>query len=546
MIFMQNFSCMKRLLRALLFLPVIGHAQVVDFQSSTLPIIFIETNGQAIPNEPKITATMRIIDNGPGQTNHIDDPANGYDGIIGIELRGSSSLDLSDKKPYSVETRNTEGEDMDFPLLGMPEESDWAFIAPFSDKSLIRDALTLEMARRIMPWASRTRFVELVVNGDYQGIYLVAEKIKRDKNRVDISKLEPEEIAGDDLSGGYILKLDKSSGAPSDGWTSPFNYPYNTYYQIEYPKLEDLQQAQKDYIRNWITDFELAMQEDDFDEPGHGFDQYLDLNSFVDFVIINEMVKNVDGYRLSTYFYKDKDSEDTKLHAGPVWDFNIALGNANYCNADATYGWAIDFNDVCPGDFWQISFWWERLWDSPVFRQKVQARWYELRAGTFSDEAINGIVDSLFMVVEDAQVRNFERWPILNFWVWPNSYCCGAWQQHANYMETWLHDRIAWLDGAMPGIYVGIYDTAEYFAPKVYPNPNNGTMTFDYYARHGGLIQLEVFDAAGRQTDYYQQDVYLNGTHSLPYSASLAQGIYFFTFRIDGKEVQRGRFVVHP
>ncbi len=537
---------MKRFLLSLLFLPAALCAQVVNFTSSNLPIVLIETDGQTIYNEPKITATMRIIDNGPGQINHLTDPANGYNGLIGIELRGSSSLDLSDKKPYSVETRDADGEDMDFPLLGMPEESDWVFMAPFSDKSLIRDALALELARRIMPWASHTRFVELVLNGEYNGIYVVAEKIKRDKNRVDISKLEPEDIAGDDLTGGYILKLDKSSGGPSEGWTSPFDFPHNSYYQIEYPKIEDLQTDQKNYIRNWMTDFELSMIDDDYDQPGHGFDKYLNVNSFVDFAIINEVAKNVDGYRLSTYFYKDKDSKDSLLHAGPVWDFNIAFGNANYCAGDTYYGWAIDFNDQCPNDGWIISYWWNRLWDAPAFRQKVQARWQQLRQSTFSDGAINGIVDSMLNVVDEAQVRNFERWPVLNYWVWPNVYCCGAYQQHTNYLQDWLYNRLAWMDGAMTNLYVGVYDTADYFPPRVYPNPNHGNMRFDYYARHGTYIQLEVFDATGRQTDYVKVPVAFNGDHTYEYQAPLTQGVYFYTFRIDGQVASRGRFVVQP
>lgn len=536
---------MKKILLAFLLSPLALRAQV-DFQSSNLPIVLIETNGEEIPNEPKITATMRIIDNGPGQINHIDDPANAYDGLIGIELRGSTSLDLSDKKPYAVETRDVDGEDLAVPLLGMAEESDWAFLAPFNDKSLIRDAITLALARRIMPWASNTRYVELVLNGEYEGIYLIAEKIKRDKNRVDISKLEPEDVAGDDLTGGYILKLDKTSGAPSEGWTSPYDFPHNTYYQIEYPKLEDITPEQKNYIRTWMTDFELSMIQDDYDEPGHGFQQYLDLESFVDFVIINEISKNVDAYRLSTYLYKDKDSKSPLLHAGPVWDFNISMGNADYCGGDTYYGWAMDFNDQCPNDGWIIPFWWNRLWDAPAFRQKVQARWNALRAGVFSDLEINNVVDSLYLTVNEAADRNFERWPILNNWVWPNVYCCGTYQQHYVYLDNWLADRINWLDGAMQDIYVGVYDTAEYFPPKLYPNPNNGTMNFEYYARHGGLVQIEIFDAIGRQTDYVQETVNQHGDHVFPYSASLAQGIYYYTVRIDGKEASKGRFVVHP
>jgi len=537
---------MKHILCTLLFFPLALSAQLVSFQSSNLPIVLIETNGQAIPDEPKITATMRIIDHGPGQINHLNDTPNHYDGFIGIELRGSSSLDLSDKKPYSVETRDAAGEDLDFPLLGMPAESDWVFLAPFADKSLIRDVLTLELARRIMPWASRTRFVELMLNGSYEGIYIVVEKIKRDKNRVDISKLEEADIAGDDLTGGYILKIDKTTGAPSAGWQSPYGAPFNPYYQIEYPKLEDIRPEQSAYIRDWISDFELTMSSPDYDDPDHGYAQYLDIESFVDFAIINEITKNVDGYRLSSYLYKDKDSKSDLLYAGPVWDFNIALGNANYCGGDTYYGWAIDFNDLCPSDYWGIPFWWSRLWDTPSFRAKVQARWFELRAGAFSNTAVHGLVDSLLGVVEQAQVRNFQRWPVLNYWVWPNAYCCGSYQQHTNYLENWLDNRIAWLDGSMTTLYVGEYIPDEYFKPAVVPNPNNGSMTFQYYARHGGLIQIAIFDAIGRQTDYIFDYVFLNGKHTFQYQAPLSQGVYYYTFRIDGKQESSGKFVVQP
>lgn len=541
----KKFLSMKRFLLALFLCPLALYAQV-NFQSSNLPIVLIETNGQAIPNDPKITATMHIIDHGPGQVNHINDAPNHYNGYIGIEQRGSSSNDLSDKKPYGVETRDAAGEDLDFPLLGMPEESDWVFMAPFNDKSLIRDALTLELARRIMPWASQTRFVELILNGEYQGIYIVVEKIKRDKNRVDISKLTENDIAGDELTGGYIVKLDKSTGTPSAGWSSPYNYPYNAYYQIDYPKIDDIKPEQADYIRNWMTDFEAVMAGNDYADPDHGFAQYLDVESFVDFAIINEITKNVDGYRLSTYLYKDKDSKDPRLHAGPVWDFNIALGNANYCGGDLYYGWAIDFNDQCPADGWQIPFWWNRMWDAPSFREKVKNRWFELRASTFSDAAIHGLVDSLLNVVDEAQVRNFQQWPVLDHWLWPNAYCCGTYQQQTNYLDTWLDNRIAWLDGSMTTLYLGEYIPADFFAPIVFPNPNHGNMTFKYYAHHGDYIQIEIFDAMGRQTDYVLESAVLNGTHTYAYQASLSQGVYFYTFRINGKYEGRGKFVVQP
>ena len=131
-------------------------AQTVNFTQSTLPIVIINTNGRAIPDEPKITATMKIVFNGTGQINRLSDQTFHFNGTIGIETRGSSSQFISEKKPYSVEVRDLQGEDLAVSLLGMPKESDWALIAPYSDKSLIRDAVIYQLAASMMAWARRS------------------------------------------------------------------------------------------------------------------------------------------------------------------------------------------------------------------------------------------------------------------------------------------------------------------------------------------------------------------------------------------------------
>ena len=183
----------------------------VNLNSSNLPIVIINTNGNAIPDEPKVHAWMAIIDNGPEQRNNITDNANDYDGDIGIELHGSSSQSF-EKKSYGIELRTPSDQDSATSILGMPKEEDWILHGPYSDKSLMRNALTYHIGRALGWYASRTRFCEVVINNDYKGVYVMAEKIKRDKNRVDISKLNPDEISGDDLTGGYIIKIDKFDG----------------------------------------------------------------------------------------------------------------------------------------------------------------------------------------------------------------------------------------------------------------------------------------------------------------------------------------------
>ncbi|MCB0286914.1 MAG: CotH kinase family protein, partial [Calditrichaeota bacterium] len=226
----------------LLVSTIAGFGQV-NFTSSNLPIVVINTNGQTIPDEPKITVNMGIIWNENGQRNFLSDPFNHYDGLIGIEIRGSSSQ-MFPKKQYGFETRDADGEDLDVELLGMPEESDWILHAPYSDKSLMRNVLAYDFANRMGRYASRTHYCELVLNGEYMGVYILMEKIKRDDNRVNIKKLDEDEISGVDLTGGYIIKIDKPDVPGTGGWYSPFrpyeNAPQMINYLYETPDAEDI------------------------------------------------------------------------------------------------------------------------------------------------------------------------------------------------------------------------------------------------------------------------------------------------------------------
>ena len=209
-------SRLKNVFPFLLFIlfPFIGLAQ--SFTSSNLPLVVINTNGQAIVDDPKIIANMGIIWNGPGNRNSLSDPMNNYNGKIAIEIRGSSSQ-MFPKKGYGFETRATDLSDIDVSLLGMPEENDWVLYAPYTDKTMIRDVLTYTLDASLGHWSPRCRYVELFLNGNYQGVYVLIEKIKRNKTRVDIAKLTLTDNVGEDLTGGYIVKIDKTTGGGGDG-----------------------------------------------------------------------------------------------------------------------------------------------------------------------------------------------------------------------------------------------------------------------------------------------------------------------------------------
>ena len=239
-----------------------------EFSSSHLPIIVVNTNGQEIPNEDKITAHMGIIYNAPGEINYLSDPYNHYDGFIGIEIRGSSTTWFP-KKQFAVETRDSLGENNNVPLFGMPEENDWIFNAPYTDKSLMRNVIIYKMARDAGKYATRSHYFELVIDGDYRGLYVMFEKIKRDDNRVNISKLEPEEISDDDITGGYIIKVDKWDGENIGGWYSepPSDLYSGFYYQYHYPKPDEIVYDQQQYIISYMESFEQAILSDDFANP---------------------------------------------------------------------------------------------------------------------------------------------------------------------------------------------------------------------------------------------------------------------------------------
>ncbi len=452
----------------------------VNLTSSNLPIVLIDTHGQEIPNEPKIPATMRIVDNGASQRNEITGPYNDYDGNIGIEIRGSSST-MFEKKSYGLEIWDENLNDTIASILGMPEEEDWVLHGPYSDKSLMRNVLTFKLGRDLGRYASKTRFVELVLNNDYRGVYVFMEKIKRDRYRVDIADLSPEENTGDDLTGGYIIKLDKFDGSNTGGgWASPYRPPGYTkhdqriYFQFDYPKSRNISPQQKAYIEDYVTAFEDALQKIPSNDVVDGYKSYIDLESFVDFAIINELSRNVDGYRLSTFLHKDKDSKDGKLYIGPIWDFNLAFGNADYYNGSDTegWGWNFNFNPATNDDFWLIPFWWQRFQTDPEYMNLLKNRWQDLRSGPYSTERILSFIDSTASVLEESQTRNFQRFPILSQYVWPNAYVGGSYTNEIQYLKDWIVARLNWLDQAIDNTVTALPEkTLNTSSIKILPNP---------------------------------------------------------------------------
>jgi len=417
--------------------------------SSHLPIMAIETFGQWIPNDERIEATLKVYNNPGGQNSTFDEPA-GYDGQISIKTRGASSL-MFEKKSYSFETQDENGENNNVELLGLPAENDWILYGPYSDKSLMRNVLVMQLAREMGGYASRTIYCELLINQDYRGIYVLMEKIKRDKNRVDINELDNDDYSGDSLTGGYIVKLDWPDDGTNFDWHSPVGYfngtNLNLNYQYEYPDREDILSSQEQYIKNFVSDFEQALVGSNFLDIQEGYRKYIDVNSFVDYFILNEITNNVDAYRLSNFFTKVRNSKGGKLFEGPVWDYNLGFGNADFGNAWQTWDWAL-YNPFVTE---VIPFHLKRLQHDPAFTNLMHCRWSSLRSSTLSESHISSIIDSITTFLGPAIERNFERWDILGVHVWPNYYVGNTYADEIDYLKEFISLRFNWMDSHMPG-----------------------------------------------------------------------------------------------
>lgn len=432
-----------------------------DF-TSNLPIIIINTdenfNLNTDNNKVKRVGGMRIIYDEKGGRNDSRSTNYYYEGRITLKVRGQSSTQFN-KKQYSLDTRTDDDSDKKkVSLFDMPTSNKWVISAMYSDKTLMRNALPYLLARQMGQWAARTRFCEVIINGQYRGVYVFQEKVKRAEGRVDITKLKPEK----DITGGYIFSIDKTNGDEIT-WQSNVTVPNYRGRKLEFqfvdPDEDDLDPDKNlddakivDYLSGYVDDFQNALKGASFSDPNEGFRKYIEPQSFVINFIINEISKNVDGFRISSYFFKDKGG---KINAGPVWDYDIAWGNANYYDgANAKRGFVYNFDFIAADNKENniVPFWWGRLRQDEEWEDRLRYTYHELRKTILSNEHIYAAIDSMATELTDggAITRNFQQWDILKKTVWPNPQAAGSYQGEVNYLKNWIGDRLAFLDEAIP------------------------------------------------------------------------------------------------
>ncbi|MDQ3109548.1 MAG: CotH kinase family protein [Bacteroidota bacterium] len=495
------------------------HTAAIQFDSSNLPIVYIRTNWQSIGDEPKITAEMGIIDNGYNQTNYVTDTPNDYDGLIGIERRGSISQ-LWPQKSYSVETRDSAGNSLNVSLLGMPSENDWILYGPFDDRTMMRNVMTYQLGREMGYWAPRTYYVELVINTygfpEYQGVYVLMEKIKRDNDRVNISKLDSTENSGDDLTGGYIFAIDKNIWANDSGFYS--SNPQNLFFTYKYPGANEITQPQKDYLKAYVDSFETAMAAPNFDDLNNGFRKYAYEQSFMDYFFFTEMSKNIDAYKRSSYFYKDKYSDGGKLHCGPLWDYNSAWYNIHYCGFDVDTGWAYPM--TCWISSAPVPFWWEKMLEDSIYSRDLKCRWTTWRSTVLDTAHIFHIIDSIADYIRPAAVRQYDEY---NF--------TETFQGQVDTLKWWIANRITWMDANMPGNCWNL-SVSESQLPEemftVYPNPAGGELYIGFNFPANEKISIEIIDPFGKKVENIPTKNYASGENKITIGLSgLSSGVYF-------------------
>lgn len=515
----------------------------VNFTDSDLPIVVINTNNQTIQDSLRIVADLGIIYNGPGNRNYMTDPFNHYYGKISIEIRGSTSQQYP-KKSYGLETQDAFGNNLDTSLLGMPRENDWILYGAYPDKTLMRNEITFDLFRRMGYWDARYVWCELVINNQYKGVYSFMERIKRDKNRVDMPKITPLDTAGDDITGGYLMKIDKLTGANPQYFQSP--YSTKVKYLCHDPEYTELLPTQYNYIRNEIISFENLMNGPGWNNTVTGYPSVIYVNSFIDFMIMQELGRTVDGYRSSSFLWKQKDSKGGWLVAGPMWDFNLSYGNADYCDAFDITGYQMNFNALCGSNFSSaVPFWWNKLMTDTAFTHLVKCRWMFLRNTILHDDSINARIDSMQVKLQEAQARNFQQWPILGVYVNWNYYVGQTWQDEINYLKWWFANRSNWLDNNFPG-YCWNYSVEDNgllssVSHQVYPNPADQWFVLDVSQPFRvQKAELQLIDITGKtllRVPGIQENQVMVQRGDLP------PGLYLYRMIQEGRVIATGRLI---
>ncbi len=504
-----------------LYDPTSRYIKDLELDSTILPIVKIETDEYGILYKRiEVTGSIELIDNGPGKYNKPDD-APFHAGRIEIEQRGESSADFP-KKSYDFELQDEDGNDTSIAICGLPKENDWILQGPYADKSQIRNAFMYELGRKTGHWSPRVKFVELILNGEYLGLYNLVEKIKRDTARVDIRKLKETEISGIDLTGGYIVKYDKGS----------------TDLQIVYPKKSSLQEQQKNYIQAFFNEYNSVLRSNDGLDPENGYRKYIDYQSFIDYTIVAEFGKNCDSYLFSSYMFKDRDDINPKIQFGPLWDFDLCFGNAFWQEGNIIDKWQFDLGS-------NQRFNHKRLFEDPELVNLFEDRWFDLRTSFMHTDSLLKRIDEMVDSLSEPIKRNYEIWPIIDKDLFTRVYQVANYDEEITHIKDWISTRSIWIDDNISSIYYPVteypantdFPFAEELVESIYPNPFDDHLTIKLSTPVARNISMVLIGMDGKTLDIVIGAQILPGEYYVHWIAPehLSMGLYVLEIRIDGE-----------
>jgi hypothetical protein len=452
--------------------------------TSNLPIFIISTQGRVVDQQTGVVfqrtkGTFVSIDTFRGRSSLQATPE--YVGLSAYEFVGQTSFGF-EKKPIRIELNDALGNDLSSSILGLPADADWNLRNPYNDKSLLNDFLGYELWDQMGHYSCRRRFVEVFFDtqggklsypADYYGIMVLFEHIEQGNDRVDIAKLSPAITNEPGISGGYIIKKDKDSPGDLSWTTTGGGTPAHSGQTLKFhePKPREITPLQISYISNYVRRFEQAMYAANWTNAvgTNHYSYYADVDAFVDQQLHVELTKQIDGYRLSSYYAKDRNG---KLRPEPVWDWNLAFGNADYLQGGKTNGWY--WNNEAEGMNSSTHIWLRRMVyglptisstapytsangpGDPDFRQKMTDRWSDLRNNILNGDRLLGRIDELVALLRESSVRNYAKYPaLLNTHQWPNpegpptmdvKYTQPTWDAIISEMKRWTRGRYIWMD----------------------------------------------------------------------------------------------------
>lgn len=343
---------------------------------------------------------------------------------IQIRGRGNSTWRMP-KKSYRIKFASK------LHFLNLPaKEDDWVLLANYSDKTLMRNAVAFEMSSQLgFEWTPSVKFVDLVINGNYVGNYMVSDQVERKNDRVPLEKLDPSMVSLPEISGGYLLESDGFA----DG-IEQFKTRQGIDIVIKYPDDDDINDSQRQYISSYTQEFEDALFSPNFTDQDSGYPAYVDVPTLVNYYIICEFTGNPDGF-WSTFFYKKRN--DPLFKFGPVWDFDIAFNN------DRRLGDAKQklMKDAAHNP----KQWIGRFLEDQELENQIARRWEELKEQGILDHLLS-YVDNLEVELEASQQKNFERWDILGREVYLELEARGSYEAEVDFLRNYIIDRYEFLD----------------------------------------------------------------------------------------------------